>query len=67
MPSGYTATSTADFCLSNRTDQLIRIPHGAVLEPDQSVVAVLGDDMVWSFLVHKATDREDADCLVIEK
>ena len=55
------------FCLSNRSDVDVRIPHGATLKPGQMIRASVVRDFEWGFSSPEpATDRADVDCFVIE-
>ena len=54
------------FCLSNRSNADVKIPHGATVQPGQMVRAGVVVDFKWGFSIEPATERQDVDCFVIQ-
>ncbi len=56
------------FCLSNRANSDVILPHGATVHPGQMVRASVVSDFQWGFTnPEPATDRQDVDCFVVAR
>ena len=56
------------FCVSNRSDAVVQIPHGATIHPGQMVRASETRDFEWGFTnPEPATERQDVDCFVVAR